>query len=217
VKFYDSLGPNPRLVRMFMHEKGISLPSVQVDLMAGENRKPPYLAINPVGHVPALVLDDGTPIAETVVICEYLEETHPAPALIGRTPEERAVARMWERRVEQQITQHLVDGFRSAEGLAMFKDRMHVIPQAADDFKACAREGYAWLERQIADGRKFLAGDRFTLADIVLYCLADFAAGVGQPIPEPQRAVAGWFRRVGERPSADASLHPVARKLGMRA
>jgi glutathione S-transferase len=217
VKLYDSLGPNPRLVRMFALEKGIDLPSVQIDIMAGENRKPEYLGVNPVGHLPALVLDDGSVLAETVPICEYLEERHPEPSLIGRTPEERATTRMWVRQAEQQITSHLVDGFRAAEGLPMFKERMHVIPHAADDFKACCQEGYAWLEGRIGDGRSHLVGERFSLADIVLYCLADFGTGVGQPINPECPSVLAWFERVGARDSAEASLHPVAKAGGMRA
>jgi glutathione S-transferase len=217
MKFYDSLGPNPRIVRMFLLEKGVEIPSVQVDLMTAENRQAEYLKVNPVGQLPALLLDDGTALAETVVLCDYLEEKHPEPALIGRTAEERAVTRLWTRRVEQQITQHLLDGFRFAEGLEMFKERMHVIPQAADDLKACAREGYAWLDKLMADGRSWIAGDRFSLADIVLYCIGDFCAGAGQPIPGEATAVQAWFERANARASAEASLHPAAGSVGMRA
>lgn len=217
MKFYDSIGPNPRLVRMFLREKGIELPSVQVDIIQGENRKPPYLERNPGGQMPALELDDGTIIAETVVICDYLEELHPKPVLIGETPEQRAVTRMWTRRIEERITAPLVAGFRFAEGLAMFKDRMRTLPEAADGFKACARDGYAWLEQQMSDGRAWVAGSRFGLADIVLYSFSDFASGTGQPIPPACAAVQKWFERAASRPSAEASLHPVAKAGGMRA
>jgi glutathione S-transferase len=216
MKLYNSLGPNPRLVRMFMAEKGIDLPSEEVDVMAGENRRPPYTDKNPGGQMPALELDDGRVIAETVVICEYLEELHPDPPLIGSTPEERAETRMWDRRVELNITEHMANGFRYAEGSAMFKDRMHLIPQAADDLKAIAREKLAWLDGLMA-GKPYLVGDRFTLADIVLYAFLDFGAGVGQPLGPGLKNIEDWFDRVNARPSADGSLHPVAKAGGMRA
>ena len=103
MKFYNSLGPNPRLVRMFMLEKGIEIPTEEIDIMAGENRKSPYLDKNPAGELPALELDDGRIISETIVICEYLEEENPEPPLIGATPAERAETRMWTRRIELSI------------------------------------------------------------------------------------------------------------------
>lgn len=216
MKFYDSLGPNPRLVRLFMAEKGIDLPKVQIDLMGGENRRPPYTDRNPGGQMPALELDDGTLLAETVAICEYLEELHPDPALIGATPTDRANTRMWTRRVELWITEPLTAGFRFGEGLAMFKDRMHTIPQAADDLKATAREGIEKLDTLMA-GREFVSGRRLTLADIVLYAFLDFAAGVGQPLDPKNENLTAWFGRMSARPSADASLHPVAKAGKMRA
>ncbi len=217
MKFYNSLGPNPRLVRMFMLEKGIEVPeTVEIDIMAGANRQGPYTDKNPGGQMPALELDDGTVIAETDPICEYLEELHPSPALIGSTPKERAETRMWTRRVELNVTENLTNGFRFAEGLAMFKDRMHVIPHAADDFKAIARDKLAWLDGLIA-GRPFVAGDRLSLADIVLYCFFDFGAAAGQPIDPGLKSVSEWFAHMGARPSAEASLHPVAKAGGMRA
>jgi glutathione S-transferase len=216
VKLYNSLGPNPRLVRLFMLEKGIELATEEIDIMAGTNRQADYVAKNPGGQLPALELDDGSVIAETVVICEYLEERHPDPNLIGASPEERAQIRMWTRRAEQKIVAPLVDAFRYAEGLGMFKDRMHVIPQAADDLKTLARHGYEWLEAQMA-GRSWVAGERFSLADIVLYVFADFGTGIGQPLPAEHTQLTDWFKRVNDRPSAEASLHPAAVAGGMRA
>lgn len=216
MKLYDSLGPNPRLVRMFMREKGIELPTVEVDILGGENRRAPYTEINPNGQLPSLELDDGRVIAETVAICELIEELHPDPPLIGSTPEERAETRMWTRRVELRVTEPLANGFRFAEGLGMFKDRVHVIPHAADDLKALAREGLAWLDGLMED-RRFIAGDRFTLADIILLCFLEFGAGVNQPLDPGLKNLAGWLDRVRARPSAEASLHPAAGPAGMRA
>ena len=216
MKLYNSLGPNPRLVRMFMLEKGIEIPAEEIDIMAGANRQAAYVDKNPGGQLPALELDDGSVLAETVAICEYLEEKHPEPALIGTTPEERAAARMWIRRVEFKITNPLTDAFRYAEGLAMFKDRMRTIPQAADDLKALAQEGLAWLDEQLA-AKDYLAGDRLTLADILLYAFLDFGTGVGQTVDPALKNVGAWFNRLNERASAEGSLHPVAKAGGMRA
>ncbi len=216
MKFYDSLGPNPRLVRMFMLEKGITIPAEQVDIMAGANRRAPYTDRNPSGQMPALELDNGKILAETVAICEYLEDKNPNPPLVGRSPEEKAETRMWTRRIELKITGPLTDGFRYGEGLAMFKDRMRTIPHAAGDLKTLAQEGLAWLEGQLA-GRQWICGDRFTMADIVLYAFLDFGTGVGQPLNAEHKNVSAWFERAGKRPSAEASLHPVAKAGGMRA
>jgi len=114
MKLINSFGPNPRLVRMFMAEKGIELPTEELDLLAGENRRPPYTDKNPGGQMPALQLDDGTLIAETATICEYLEEYQPSPALIGNDAKERANSRMWQLRVVLNITENINNGLRYA-------------------------------------------------------------------------------------------------------
>jgi glutathione S-transferase len=175
--------------------------------MGGANRREPYTSRNPFGQLPSLELDDGRVIAETDVICEYLEELHPEPALIGRTPLERAEERMWRRRVELHVTEPLANGFRYAEGRKLFEGRIRLIPQAADDLKTLAREGLARLDGLIA-GRPFIAGDRLTLADIVLFAFLDFGASVGQKLDPANRNLAAWFERVAGRPSAAASAQP---------
>ena len=138
MRFYNSLGPNPRALRMFLAEKNLKLDTVDVDLMAAENRRPPYTDKNPGGQRPALELEDGRVLGETVAIFEYLEEKNPEPPLIGKTPEERAETRMWQRRIELRITENLYNGFRFAEGLELFKDRMHCLPEAASGLKTIA-------------------------------------------------------------------------------
>lgn len=215
MKLYNSLGPNPRLVRMFIAEKGIEIPTTEIDVLAGENRRAPYTDLNPAGQMPTLLLDDGRSISETVAICSYLEDRHPSPPLLGTTPEQRAEALMWTLRVMHQITEPMANGFRYAEGLDLFKDRIHVIPQAAEDLKAIGREQLAWLDG-LMEGRDYLCGERITLADIILYCLADFFAGVGQPLDPSLQNVKAWFERMSARPSAEASLHPAAAAAGMR-
>lgn len=204
MKFYNSIGPNPRVVKMFLAEKGVELPSDQIDLMTGENRKEPYLAKNPHGTTPALELDDGDVLAEITAICEYIEELHPDPPLIGTTPEERAKTRMWVRRIDLNIVEPMTNGFRYSTGLAMFKDRVRCMPQAADDLKTLAQEKLAWLDGLIA-GHAWIAGDRFTLADILLFSFLEFGGQVGQPLNPDNTAVAAWFERVKARPSAAAS------------
>jgi glutathione S-transferase len=200
VKFYNSIGPNPRVVRMFMAEKGLKIPSQDVDLMAGDNRKPDHLARNPHGQMPALELDDGSFISEILAICEYLEDTNPSPALIGTNPKEKAEARMWTRRVDLNIVEPLTNGFRFSQGLRLFKDRIVTIPEAADGLKKIAQDRLSWLDGQMA-GKDFLCGKRFTLADIHLFCFLEFGTQVGQPLNPENKNIAAWFERVKARPS----------------
>ena len=204
MKLYDGMGPNPRLVRMFIAEKGIEIPIVKVDLVTGENRRAPYTEGNTYGQLPALELDDGTVISETVVICEYLEELYPDPPLIGRTPEQRAQTRMWRRRAELHVTDPMANGFRYAEGLSLFTDRIRTIPHAAEDLKTLAREGLVQLDQLIA-GRDFIAGESITLADIYLFCFLDFGAAVGQPVDESNKNIIAWMERMRARPSVAAT------------
>jgi len=204
MKFYNSIGPNPRVVKMFMAEKGLDIPHVEVNLMAGENRQQPYLEKNPAGQLPALELDDGVVLSEILPICEYLEDVHPAKPLIGTNAEERAVTRMWTRRVDLNICEPMANGFRFSEGLGLFKDRVRCIPHAADDLKTVAKEKLAWLDGLIA-GREWIVGDRFTLADILLFGFLEFGAQVGQPLDAANKNLAAWQARVAARPSAAAS------------
>lgn len=215
MKLINSFGPNPRLVRMFMTEKKIDIPFENLDILAAENRREPYLKLNPGGQMPALQLDNGTVIAETAAICEYLEEIHPTPALIGTNAEERARSRMWLRRVELNITENIYGGFRYAEGLGLFKDRMRCIPAAAADLKLVAQEKLAWLDG-LMNGRDFIVDGQLRLPDIALYCCLDFAKDVGQPIDPALKNINAWFKRVDSRPSAQSSLNPGWDQLKMR-
>ena len=205
MKFYNSIGPNPRIVKMFMAEKGIDLPKVEVDLRGGENRQAAYLAKNPAGQTPSLELDDGQVISEITVICEYLEEKHPTPALIGTTAEERAETRKWVRRLDLNICEPMANGFRFSVGLPLFQDRVRCIPEAADGLKATAQE---WLTRLDGwmEGRDFITpNNQISLADILLFGFVDFGIAVGQPLNTDNKNVAAWFARMQARPSAAAS------------
>ncbi len=212
---FDALSPAPRALRMFLLEKGLSIPTHNVDVFAGENRQEPYLAHNPAGQTPALLLDDGTCIAEAVAIMEYLEERHPAPALIGSTPEERATTRQWQRRIELNITENIHNAYHYAEGLARFRDRIPVAPEAADGLKRIAQDRLTWLDGML-DERIFIAGDRFTIADIWLYIWLDFAVSVKQPFDRRLSKITPWFDRIAERPSAVESLHTDWHITGVR-
>ena len=204
MKIYNSMGPNPKVVRMFAAEKGLDIPMQEVDLMGGENRRPPYTeTVNKSGQIPALEMKDGNIIAEITAICEYLDEIGGGPSLIGDTPEERAETRMWVRRVDLNVAEPMANGFRFAEGLDLFKERVHCIPAAADDLKKIAADKLKWLDGLI-EGQQFIAGDKFTLADVLLFSCLEFFSGMGQPIADENKNILAWFDRVRARPSAAA-------------
>ena len=203
MKFYDSVGPNPRVVRIFAAEKGISLDSTRVDLRGGENRQPDYMAKNPFGQLPSLELDGGAMISEITAICEYFDEIGGGVSLIGSNAVERAETRMWVRRLDLNVLEPLGNGFRFGAGLKMFETRIHCIPQAADDFKAIAQEWLTKIDAMIA-GRDYVVGNRMTLADILLFVFVEFGAQVGQPINPNNANIVALVERMKARPSASA-------------
>ncbi|MBO6655648.1 MAG: glutathione S-transferase family protein [Pseudomonadales bacterium] len=203
MKLFDSVGPNPKVVRMFMAECGVELESQDVDLMGGENRQEDYMKVNPTGTTPALQLDDGSIIAEITAICEYLAEKEGGSSLIGSTAEERAETRMWVRRIDLGILEPLAGGFRYSEGLPIFKDRMTTLPEAADGLKGLAQEKITWLDGQMI-GKEFVCGDRFSLADVLLFCFLEFGGQVGQPLNEDNKNIKAWYERVAARSSTQA-------------
>uniref|UniRef100_UPI001B6652E8 glutathione S-transferase family protein n=1 Tax=Rhizorhabdus sp. TaxID=1968843 RepID=UPI001B6652E8 len=171
----------------------------------------PFLStVNPLGELPAIVLDDGTPLTEITAICEYLEEIQPEPPLIGSTPIERAETRMWVRRIDQKIAEPMGEGFSTDEGRLFFEaDAQNglsitksVLPaEAAPVLKKKARDKILWLDTQMA-GRTWVCGDRFTLADIWLYCYLQFGEHHGQPIPAEASWALDFFERMKARPTA---------------
>ena len=199
MKLYTGMGPNPRIVVVAIAELGADVELEQVDLMAGENRQAAHLERNPAGQLPTLELDDGSFLAEVTAIVEYLNEKN-AGSLIGSTAEERAETRMWVRRIDLNICETLGSGFRFAEGLPLFKDRIHCIPEAAADFKTIAQEKLAWVDG-LMEGKEFICGDRFTLADILLFAFLEFGASVGQPLDAKCERLQAWYARVAARPS----------------
>ncbi|MBT3623828.1 MAG: glutathione S-transferase family protein [Gammaproteobacteria bacterium] len=203
MKLFNSVGPNPKVVRMYMAERGIEVDLEEVDLMAGANRQGDYLKLNPGGQLPALELDNGDVIAEITCICEYLDDKDGGTSLIGTTPEERAETRMWMRRIDLGILEPLANGFRYAEGQPIFKDRMTLIPHAASDLKDLAQEKITWLDG-LMEGKEFVCGDRFTLADIMLFVFLEFGSQVGQPLNEANKNIGALYERIGSRSSAAA-------------
>ena len=203
MKLYNSIGPNPHVVRMFIAELGLDIETIEMDLMAGENRQEEHLKRNSSGQSPTLELEDGSFLSEITAICEYLDEKQGNTDLMGKTPEERALTRMWTRRVDLQILEPLTTGFRYSEGLELFKTRMQTIPEAADGLKSIAQEKLAWLDAEM-EGRDYICGDRFSLADVMLFCFITFGATVGQSVNEENTNLTSWYDRVKERSSTAA-------------
>ncbi len=199
MKLYTSIGPNPLVVTLFAAERGVELELEKVDLRGGENRQEAYMKINPFAQMPALVLEDGSLLTEITVICEYLDEISEGDSLIGSNAEERADTRRWVRWVDLNINEPLTNGFRFSEGLPLFKDRMRCIPEAADGLKACAQDKMAFLNEQM-DGKDYIVGGRFTLADILLYAFLSFGAQVGQTINPDFKNLTAWYERMSARP-----------------
>lgn len=207
MKLYQSLGPNPRVVLMYLAETGLPIERQFVDIMAAENRQPDFCAKSPLGHTPLLELDDGGCIAESIAICEYLDETRGGHTLLGAAAEERARTRMLVRIVDQLVVVPMTAGFRGAEGLPMFQSRLLCLPDAATDLKRLAADGLEQVDRILGAG-PWLAGDRFSLADILLYSFVEFGAMVGQPLDPALTNLIAWRDRVAGRPSAaDSANH----------
>jgi glutathione S-transferase len=203
MKLFNSVGPNPKVVRMYMAERGIEIDQKEIDIIGGENRQSDYVKINPGGGTPALELDNGSIIAEITCICEYLDELEGGSSLIGTTPEERAETRMWVRRIDLGILEPLTNGFRYAEGEPMFKDRMTLMTHAASDLKALAQEKITWLD-ELLNGKDFVCGDRFSLADIMLFVFLEFGMTVAQPLNKDNKNICALFEKIAARPSAKA-------------
>jgi glutathione S-transferase len=210
LKLYQSAAsPNSRRVRIFLAEKGIDIPLVPIDLGAGEQHADAYRAINPRRVVPTLLLEDGTAIGEVPAICRYIEEAHPTPPLFGTTPKEKALVTMWERRAELEGFAAVMEAVRN--GVPRLKGRAIAGPHDYDQIPALVERGklrvrdfYADLDARLV-GVPFIAGDRFTAADITALVTVDFAAkAIDLPIPDQHLSLKRWYGEVSGRPSMGA-------------
>jgi glutathione S-transferase len=203
MKLYDfARAPNPRRVRIFLAEKGITVPTEQVDLGAMEQKSAAYTAVNPLQRVPALLLDDGSVITESIAICRYFEALNPEPALFGVGPLEQAVVEMWTRRIEQnlffpvsQVFRHLHPAMKEME-----------VPQIAAWGEANRPRVAAFLpilERQLESG-PFVCGARYSVADITALVAIDFMKPAKLAAPFEHTSIAKWHAQVSARPSAHA-------------
>jgi glutathione S-transferase len=193
--------PNPRRVRIFLAEKGITVPTQQVDIAAKENRAPAFLAKNPLGGVPVLELDDGTCIAESVAICRYFEELHPEPPLFGTGPTDRALVEMWQRRMELSLLVPVSHAFQHTH--QFFAGRLKQVPDYGAAAKEVAEKRLEWLDGQLGEC-PYVAGERYTIADITTLCAVDFGRVSGIRIQPEQKNLARWYADVSGRPSAKA-------------
>ena len=203
MKLYDlPPSPNARRVRIFIAEKGLEIPMVPVNMMAGENQSEGYLAKNSLGKMPLLELDDGTCIAESVAICRYLEEMNPNPPLMGRNPVEKALVEMWHRRMELEFLIPMVTIFLHTG--EMWKDRVTQIPQVAETRTLYVKERMEWLNSEL-DGKEYITGEDYTVADIAAQCAFIMGkAALGMRIPEDLVNLTDWFTRVSSRPTSRA-------------
>jgi glutathione S-transferase len=210
VKLYDfSLAPNPRRVRMFLAEKGVEIPSVQINTREREQFSEAYKAVSPRCLVPALELDDGTVIVESIAICRYIEELHPTPALFGRDAKERARVEMWSRHAE-------FDAYGGAawmvrNGAPMFKDRgVAGVTGGVPQIPALVERGRQTLDRFLhyidphLGQNAFLAGERFSVADITAFVAIDFSQRANYERPSNLAHVNRWHGEIAARPSAKA-------------
>ena len=203
MKLYDGgRAPNPRRVRVFLAEKAISVPTEQVDLGAMAHKSAAFAAINPLQRVPALVLDDGTILTESIAICRYFELMHPEPPLFGREPKEVAIIEMWQRRVELHLLALVSHVFRNAHP-AMKEMEVPQVPEWAEANKPRVLEFLHLLDGELKN-RRYIAGDRYTVADITGLISVDFMKPAKLAVPEELTHLRRWYHEVSARPSAKA-------------
>ena len=203
MKLYTApnLFPNPRRVRIFLAEKGVSIPETPIDMMTGEHKSPAFLAKNPAGQIPVLELDDGRTLSETVSICRYLEALHPTPPLFGADAFARAEVDMWTRRVELMLTAPLGQFWRHAHPL--MAGRIHQFTDFGESNRATAAEAMMFFNRRLQHS-PFIAGADFSMADICALASIDFASFMALEPPREADALRDWHDRVSARPSASA-------------
>lgn len=202
MKLYNGMSPNGARVAIFLAEKGIEIPVEPVNLMMGEHQTDAFEHMNSLRQVPVLELDDGRYLTESIAICRYLEHLHPSPSLFGNTPEQQAFTEMWTRRMELWLFN--VAGDIGIHEFAFFKDRIEQNAEYAASRRRDLTKRLNWLDTELADGRAYVAGSDFTMADIIgmtMLVLTDFA---GIELPPDLRHVKAWESRLRSRPSFPA-------------
>src|SRR5260221_1583062 len=190
MKIYDSqTAPNPRRVRVFLAEKGITVPYEQVNIVTAENRSPAFRGRNPLGTLPVLELDDGTCIAESVAIGRYFEATHPQPPLMGTDARDRALVEMWQRRMELEIFSPITQVFRNLH--PFFAGRIPQVAEWGEVNRTAVEARLGWLDTVLAD-REFIAWERYTVADITALCGIDFGPVCKICMQTTQANIAIW-------------------------
>lgn len=196
--------PNPRKVHVYLAEKGLTVDRVHTKMQERQHKAPEFLKKNSLGQVPVLETDDGKFISESVAICRYFEALHPAPPLFGRDPFDAATVEMWIRRAEFRLWNPMgqvwinADPRTAAVNPNQFKDY-------GEHSKKVLANAMKWIDRELSDGREFLAGEHYTMADIVLLCGIDFAKFIHQNMPDDAQHLRAWHARVSARPSARAA------------
>jgi glutathione S-transferase len=203
MKLYShSLAPNPRRVRIFAAEKGINLTLEDVDILAGQSRTPEFLAKNSSGAVPVLELDDGSHLSESVAICRYLEGLHPEPNLLGRDLREQADIERWNRRMELELFAAI--GRTVQNTSSIFQGRFKQFPEYGEAQRAVVYQRLERMDREL-NGHQFVAGDRFTIADITALVAIDIGGRLADIKVAPDLAhLTRWHNAVSNRPSANA-------------
>ena len=196
-----SAGMHPRRVRIFMAEKGLSFERREVDAAGGANALADFLRLNPLGKLPVLELDDGSAIAESLAICRYLESINPQPALLGRNPKASAHIEMWTLRMDHELSQPIALTF--VHNSEFYRGRVEQVPEVASWARARALQTMNWLDGELAV-RSHIAGDDYTLADIVAQCACVLGKAVGLRIPPELSNLSRWFAQVSARPTARA-------------
>jgi glutathione S-transferase len=219
MKLYDTkVAPNPRRARIFLAEKGISIPTEQVDIAAMQHKTAEYAAINPLQRMPALVLDDGTIITESIAICRYFEMMQPEPPLFGVGPKDTAIVEMWNRRAEINFFSNVAAVFRHTHP-AMKELEIPQVPAWADANRPRVTWFLELLDRELAK-REFVAGDRYTVADITTQVALDFMKPARLSVPEGAANIKRWHsagicptERKGMIPIVRVRMNPVDQRL----
>ena len=199
MKLYNGMSPSGLRVSVFLAEKGLDIPTTSINVLEGETRTPEFLAINSLGEVPVLELEDGQIITESLAICRYFEILHPEPSLMGQSAAEQAHIEMWSRRIELQILS--VVGSIGLHEIPLFADKIQQFPNYAASQRRVFPKKLAWLDKEMSDGRSFVAGNDFTVADITGMAAMMICSFFEIEIPENLTYVKQWQESVMQRPS----------------